>query len=370
MSAHPSTAHPSTVQPDLEARIADLFPRVRQYLGGLLDAYRPRYAHLRPMLERLVADGRRAPHECALPFLVHAAVDGDPAPAVPVAAVHALWWRAANAFDDVTDGDRGTRLYGSDPGAVMTAALECGYALPLRALAALPAAAPLRERLTADYLDGWTAACDGQIGDILGSPTGTSPEEVLTVYRHKSGAVYAMAATMAARLALGADGAGDRRVTSWGEFGQALGMLAQFRNDEDDLRSGGNEDLGNRTATYLLVRLLHSAPAATRQRAVELLGRSADSDASRRQLAAMLLDPATLASYQRFLADIHRRAHALLDTLAPASPFTASLHRRVDDEVRTTAYATAPAGPHGANCTLAPGPAVPAQAQGRPGQKV
>ncbi|MEV5597243.1 class 1 isoprenoid biosynthesis enzyme [Streptomyces sp. NPDC052496] len=368
MSPHPRSA---AVRPSPEARLAEVFPQVRQYLAGLLDAYRPRYAYLRPALERLVAHGRRTPLECALPLLVHGAVEGTLEPAVPVAGVHTLWWRAANTFDDVSDGDVGPQLYGGAPAAVMTAALECGYALPLRALAALPVSGPLRERLVADFLDGWTAACDGQVGDLLGTPTGTGPEEVLTVYRHKSGSVYGMAATMAARLALGTPAADDPQAAAWGEFGQAVGLLAQFRNDEDDLRSGHSEDLGNRTATYLLVQLLHAATGAARDEAVELLGRAADSAADRRRLAAMMFDPDVLAPYQRLLADVHERAHTLLDTLAPASPFTAALHRRVDDEVRTTAYAVAPPGPPGTHCTLAPGPAVPpGRTQGRAGQKV
>ncbi len=368
MSPHPRTA---AARPSAEDRLAEAVPRVRQYLARLLDGYRPRYAYLRPALERLVADGRRTPLECALPLLVHGALDGGLEPAVPLAGAHVLWWRAANTFDDVSDGGTGARLYGGDPGAVLIAALECGYALPLRALTALPLPGALRERLAADFLDGWTAACDGQVGDLLGSPAGTSPEEVLTVYRHKSGAVYGMAATLAARLALGAHRADDPRVAAWGEFGQAVGLLAQFRNDEDDLRSGHHEDLGNRTATYLLVQLLHAATDTDRERALELLGRAAESAADRRELAAMMFAPDVLAPYQRCLADVHRRAHALLDTLAPDSPFTACLHRRVDDEVRTTAYAVAPAGPHGAHCTLPPGPAVPAgRARGRSGQKV
>ncbi|MCS4558769.1 class 1 isoprenoid biosynthesis enzyme, partial [Shewanella sp. C32] len=79
----------------------------------------------------------------------------------------------------------------------------------------------------------------------------------MATYAHKSGAVYGMACAMAARLAAGT---GPAEIDPWRRFGQLLGLLAQFRNDADDLRSGRYEDLRNGTATYLLVHLLHSAP--------------------------------------------------------------------------------------------------------------
>ncbi|CAM5358035.1 hypothetical protein SALBM135S_08373 [Streptomyces alboniger] len=254
-----------------EAALARTLPRVGQYLTELLDAYPPHHAHLRSSVSRLVSHGRASPLEHSLPFLVHGALTGDPAPAVPVAAAHALWWRAANTFDDFTDGDAGPQLYGISRGAALTAALECGYTLPLRALAAVDAPGPVRDELVDTYLQGWTTASNGQLGDLIIQPERTTPQAILDVYRDKSGATYAMACTMAARLATGtgrrtdADahahagaGAGAERIAGWHRFGQILGVLAQFRNDKDDLRDGPGEDLRNQTPTYLLVHLLHT----------------------------------------------------------------------------------------------------------------
>lgn len=318
-----------------EADVTAVFPRVDRYLDELLADYGPEYVHLRFPLRQLIDRGRGTPHEFSLPLLVHAALDGDPGPAVPIAAVHALWWRAANAFDDVADGDAGPELYGMPSGTALTAALECGYALPLRALAGMPVPEPQRRQLVRDYLEGWTAASNGQIGDLLNEPSRVDPDAVLGVYRHKSGAVYAMACAMAARLATGEDGAQDPPgpVAEWGRFGQVLGMLAQLRNDEDDLRSGTFDDLRNGTATYLLVHLLNSAPADRRSRALELLEKAAECPASREELHGLMRSPDVQRPYHAYVASLHREAHALLDTLAPSCPFGAALRDRVDAEV-------------------------------------
>lgn len=311
-----------------------IFPRVRRYLDELLDAYHPEHAHLSAPLRALVDRGRPTPHEFSLPLLVHAAMDGDPGPAVPVAAVHALWWRAANTFDDVSDGDAGTHLYGMRSGAALTAALECGYALPLRALETLPVSEPQRRLLTRDFLDGWTAASDGQIGDLLHRPAEVTPHEVLRVYRNKSGAVYAMACAMAARIAVGPDPAPQAaaRVAAWTRFGQLLGMLAQFRNDEDDLRSERREDLRNGTATYLLVHLLHTQPPTRRDHALALLAAAPTSPESRAELHALMCAPEVLHPYHAHVTSLREEAHHLLGTLAPHSPYATALATRVEAE--------------------------------------
>ncbi|MGW0535333.1 polyprenyl synthetase family protein [Streptomyces sp. NPDC003032] len=308
---------------------------MRQYLAELLDAYPAQQAHLRGSLSRLITRGRASPHEHSLPLLVHAAMTGDPAPAVPVAAAHALWWRAANTFDDFVDGDAGPHLYGVPRGAALTAALECGYALPLRALAAMDAPHPVRDDLARTYLEGWTAAVNGQLGDLLNQPQRTTPQEILAVYRDKSGAIYAMACSMAARLANGMahpTDANAERIAGWHRFGRVLGMLAQFRNDEDDLRDGPGEDLRNRTPTYLLVHLLHTLPGRGRQRALRLLKEAPSSATDREQLRAIMTAPEVLRPYHARLAALREEAYTLLDHLAPTCPFGFALRARVQAE--------------------------------------
>ncbi|WAL99824.1 polyprenyl synthetase family protein [Streptomyces sp. Je 1-369] len=344
-------------QQQAEKNIRAVFPEVRQYLAGVLDTYSPHHESLHSALDVLLTQGRPTPLELSLPLLVHAAISGEARPAVPVAAVHALWWRAANVFDDFVDGDE-PPLHGTAPGVAMVAALEGGYGLPLRALQAAPLPGPLRQRLMQDYLDGWTCAIDGQIADVRNHPQEVSTEEVLEVYRNKSASIYEMACTMAARLAHGGQASSPPRpsdsldpgrlaapathtgmsdvhahqsVTAWGEFGHLLGLLAQFRNDHDDLLDGDREDLRNGTATYLLVHLLNTAPTA-RERALALLPQAAGSDDKRQELAHMMLTADVVGPYNQFLTSLNSRAHALLDTLAPAPPFTDCLRARVEAE--------------------------------------
>ncbi|MFE0192966.1 polyprenyl synthetase family protein [Streptomyces sp. NPDC058989] len=289
-------------------------------------------------MHTLVTRGRHDPQELALPLLVHAAINGSAEPAVPIAAAHALWWRSANTFDDVADGDAGSLMYGMDRGAAMTAALECGYGLPLRALAALSVPDPLRRALTTDYLDGWAAASDGQIRDILNRPHTVETDGVYETYRKKSGAIYAMACVMSARLSHSArpeqNSPGNDEVAAWREFGEVLGILAQFRNDHEDLRGGPGADLRNRTATYLLVHLLHRSDQTTRERALPLLDQAPVSEPHRQELAELLLSPQVLHPYNQFVAKLRHRAHTLLDTLVHSSPFAEPLRARVDANAR------------------------------------
>ncbi|MBO8195549.1 polyprenyl synthetase family protein [Streptomyces oryzae] len=342
-----SLPHQHLTRQQAEIRIREVFPLVRQYLGDLLSEYRGQHEALHSALQSLLAHGRQSPQEFSLPLLVHAAISGAPEPAVPVAGVHALWWRSANVLDDFVDGAAGRPpLYGVGRGVAMMAALEGGYALPLRALEVAQWPPPLRRRLAADFLDGWTRATDGQIGDILSRPREAGTDEVLDVYRKKSGSVYGMACTMAARLAHaagdGAEGAAgardarerERSVAAWGEFGQIMGLLAQFRNDHDDLCDGPGEDLRNGTATYLLVHLLRTAPAAVRDRALTLLEQAATAESRRRELADLMCAADIVRPYNQLLTELSGRAHALLEELAPASPFAGCLRARVDAETR------------------------------------
>ncbi|MEV0254572.1 polyprenyl synthetase family protein [Streptomyces sp. NPDC050732] len=331
----PPSVSPASSPAPAEAALTRTLPYVHQYLAELLNAYPPQQSNLKDSLSRLITHGRSDPQESALPFLVHAAMTGDLAPAVPVAAAHALWWRAANTFDDFVDGDAGSHLYGLSRGAALTAALECGYALPLRALATVDAPEHIRDDLTRTYLEAWTVATNGQLGDLLNKPEQITPRDVLAVYRDKSGATYAMACSMAARLATRAappTAGATEHIAQWHRFGQVLGVLAQLRNDEDDLRDGPGEDLRNRTPTYRLVHLLHSLSGRSRQQALALLREAPSSEAVRKQLRTLMSTPEVLRRYHAQVAALREEAHALLDHLAPTSSFGSALRTRVEAE--------------------------------------
>ena len=107
---------------------------------------------------------------------------------------------------------------------MLLAALDCGYVLPLRLLTGSAVPQPMRSALLADFMDGWTAAHNGQIRDLVHEAGTVDCEAVLATHRHKSGSAYRMAAGMSARLA----GGDDDRVRSWQRFGTTLGLLAQI----------------------------------------------------------------------------------------------------------------------------------------------
>ncbi|MFH8405746.1 polyprenyl synthetase family protein [Streptomyces sp. NPDC018019] len=306
---------------------ARLLPEVTAFVERQLDDYPDACGPLRTTMRKVIDRGRHERNETALPLLTHAAITGFPEPAVPVAAAHALWWRAANAFDDIADGDAGATMYGVGTGPALMAALECGHGLPLRALAALDLPAALRESLISDYLDGWTLTNDGQIRDLVTTVTTADPQSVLTTYEHKSGSAYAMACGMSARIA----GCADAVTAAWREFGHAVGTLLQFRNDEEDLRDEREEDIRNGTATYRLVCAVQRLTGRERQRALRLLAEAADSPDSRAEIRGMLLAPAVQAATLAARDSLYRQAHDLLDRLAMSSDFTAALRGLVDD---------------------------------------
>lgn len=307
-----------------ERVVQNLFPSVRCTVDELLGDYRDSYAELHALIRAGIDEGRRERNECSLPLLVHAAETGDPAPAVPIAAVHALWWRAANALDDTADGDAVGTLYGAPTGAMLLAALDCGYVLPLRLLTGLGVPQSMRSALLADFMDGWTAAHNGQIRDLVHEAGTVDCDAVLATYRDKSGSAYRMAAGMSARLA----GCDDDRIRSWRRFGTTLGLLAQIRNDAEDVADGPAEDLKNGTATYLLARLLDSASEPHRQDLLAQLRRARHDLAARQDLRRQLLDRRELV--HEHIEELRIEAHAILDDLDGDPLFVDALRTRVD----------------------------------------
>ncbi|WP_050506290.1 polyprenyl synthetase family protein [Streptomyces rimosus] len=312
---------------------ARLLPEVTAFIERQLDDYPDACGPLRTTVRKVIDRGRCERNETALPLLTHAAITGVPEPAVPVAAAHLLWWRAAHAFDDIADGHADATLYGLGTGPALMAALECGHGLPLRALAALDLPAALRESLISDYLDGWTLTNDGRIRDLVNTVATVDPQSVLTTYEHKGGSAYAMACGMTARVA----GCADAVTAAWREFGYTVGTLLQFRIDEEDLRDERAAELRHGTATYRLVCAVRRLTGTERRRALRLLAEAADSPGSRAEIKAMLLDPAVQAATLATRDSLLRQAHDLLDRLAVPSDYTTALRALADAAARPAA---------------------------------
>lgn len=134
------------------------------------------------------------------------------------------------------------------------AAVVVGSALPTQVLVAGLGTSDA-DQLVPEFSWAWIHSGEGLSLDIAGKPGSASFQDVLHTYRRKNGAAYGMACALAARVV----GADQAQVDRWREFGVLLGLLGQFRNDQEDVANGRLEDLKNQTATYLLTHLLASA---------------------------------------------------------------------------------------------------------------
>ncbi|MER6162305.1 polyprenyl synthetase family protein [Streptomyces sp. NPDC001868] len=303
------------VSPDIDAEIAaaleGLGPSsgaVRNSISGLLDHQRMKY----PL--------------SVLPLLVHGAETGTLAPALPLAAVHVLWWTSACYLDDLADGHGTHTPAGLGTNEALLASLLGGQALPIRIVQAQPVPDAVRNALTGEIVNGCIDAVEGQLRDLRSDVRGASPDEVVAAYHGKSGVPFGMITAMAAILS----GAATERTERWREFGDAFGILWQLFNDQEDLLSGRDEDLRNGTTTYLLACALEENPPGTRARITELRRAAGDSEPARAELRALLLAPAVLRRFEKDLAAFRDDTHRVLDELGGDETHLPALRQLVD----------------------------------------
>ncbi|MGW1256677.1 polyprenyl synthetase family protein [Streptomyces sp. NPDC002513] len=265
-----------------------------------------------------------------LPLLVHGAETGSPAPALPLSAVHILWWTSACYLDDLADGQGTAPPAGLGPHEALLAAIVTGQLLPLRVLESPGVPAAVRPALTAELLAGGMTAAEGQMDDMRKSTGAASRSTVLAAYRGKSGAPFAMITAMAATLS----GAREERTARWREFGDVFGILWQIFNDYEDLASGRHEDLLNGTLTYTLACALEEETPEARQRILDLRAGARTSAEARSDLAALLLGPSVLASCEKDIGEFRDTAYRILDELGGDEAYVSVLHGLVDQTSR------------------------------------
>lgn len=265
-----------------------------------------------------------------LPLLVHGAESGSPEPALPLSAVHALWWASACYLDDLADGNGATSPAALDAHQALVAAIVTGHVLPLRALGSKRIPEAVRPALAAEILNCGIKAAEGQLGDMRKDVGGMTRDSVVAAYRGKSGAPFGMITAMAATLS----GAGDERVGVWREFGYVFGVLWQIFNDQEDITSGRNEDLRNGTVTYLLMCALEEASSATRRRILDLHTTARTSAGARSALTDLLLSPSVLTPYEKDVNEFRDEAHRLLSEAGGDEVYVSILRQLVDQTSR------------------------------------
>ncbi|MFJ2392315.1 polyprenyl synthetase family protein [Streptomyces sp. NPDC087843] len=303
---------------------------IEEEIGSILEGLGPSADSVRSVVTELLGHQKMKYPLSVLPLVVHGVETGSPEPAVPLSAVHVLWWTSACYLDDLADG------YGAHPPAGLTAheallaAVVTGHVLALRAVGSRRVPEPVRGALTAEILDCGITAAQGQLGDMRADVGSASRNSVLTAYREKSGAPFGMITAMAAILA----GAEARRIDLWREFGSVFGILWQLFNDQEDIASGRNEDLLNGTATYLSACALEDAAPDLRHRILDLHAGARTSPVSRSALAGLLLTPAVLDRYEDEIHKLRDEAHRILGDLGGDERYLPVLRQLVDQTSR------------------------------------
>jgi hypothetical protein len=262
------------------------------------------------------------------------ALTGAAEAALPVSVVSRLWWVGAQLLDDLADGTpdpAGTKLSAAE---AVLVGMACGTLLPLAVVDRQPLAEQIRRDWRASLIATSLHATAGQLDDLADGQEEPGWTAVMARYRGKTGAPYGRDATMAARLSTSDESA----LRAWQVFGELFGVLRQLANDNQPHSIA--EDLANGTSTLLFAHALEVSAPSRRMRLIELrdAARAGEGDA----LLDALRDPAISDGYAERVTAIRRRGCALLDRLAPESPYRVLLHKLLHASAQA---ATAPRRP-------------------------
>jgi geranylgeranyl pyrophosphate synthase len=277
----------------------------------------------------LTSEGGSTPLCVELPLLVHAAITGDDAPAVPVAVAALLLYAAVELLDDLMDGDLAPAWSGYRTGEVMLAGSTLIATLPSLALVDLGIEGGMAATLQRTLARGLLAMSAGQQGDLALTGSDDAPvEKVDAVAQGKSGAFPAMLAAMAARLA----DAPEEVIEQYGAMGRAIGTARQFRSDCHDLFGPrDSRDLMHGTRGLPIALHLQALAGAERADFLALLD-TARRDAGAREAVRQRLLNAGVPLECAFLIDLYcAQARTALTACVPRPPAAARLHALVDE---------------------------------------
>ena len=266
-----------------------------------------------------------------VPLFVHAALRGDDAPALDLAAAFALLNLGIHIIDDLGDGDLPPHWAGHRPNEIGLIASVIGCALPQLVLAELDVPPATRAALQRTLAVGLLEVAAGQQADL--ATAGGDRADPVAVGRSieaKSGGRRAMYAAMAAQLA----GAPEEQVAAYARLGRAIGTAAQLASDIADLFAAGDgrpsSDLTNGTRTLPIALRLNQLVGAERTAFLALLDRARTDLDAQAEVRRELLDHGVLRQCAFRLAVYQRRMLHSLDEAGAREPGRSGLRAMID----------------------------------------
>jgi geranylgeranyl diphosphate synthase, type I len=302
-------------------RKQDRAERVFAFLDELI-AELPVPPYHRELLQVVLgqADSSRRPETLAveLPLLVHEAITGDDAPALPVAGACTLLYLGADLFDSMLDHELPPSWQGRGPAEANLAASTVLASLTHVSIARLrEEGTPLARiwALTRLFADTLLTMSAGQYEDLrLANLANVTLPDSMAMVERKSGSASALLARAGALLATEE----ASTIEAYTAFGSCLGVAGQLRNDLWDIWDQGmSQDLMNGKRTFPIVHALSTLQAGQREQLQMLLEIARESTEPHDEVRA-LLAAAGSVRYTALIMWLYRgraRTH-----LAAASP--------------------------------------------------
>lgn len=262
-----------------------------------------------------------------VPLLVHAAVQGETRPAVPLAVATTLLVAGLELLDDLMDGDLAHGWCGYRPAELLLAGVTLVAALPQLALGELPLPPGRLVAMQRVLAHAGLRISAGQQRDLrLAGRTRLSPAAAEVIAAGKSGEVLAVLAALAAALAA----ARPRAVAGYAALGRALGTALQLRSDCYDLFGAPrSRDLAAGARTLPLALYLRARPRE-RRAFLSLLTAARTDPAVQNAVRARLIEAGVPRLAGAVIARYCARAHAVLNRLKPREPAGSALHALID----------------------------------------
>ena len=260
----------------------------------LLDAYvRPDGLRL-GLQEVLAAYRSRAtrggkavvPPLARIPALVHGAVTGEYAPALPLCGMALLSYLGIGLLDHLMDGDRNNFWQGASPAETVLVATTLACVIPPAVIASLDLGPAAAVRMQRTFSGALLRMADGQRADVLSFRNyALQPDEVERFVAEKSGAFTGCLAELGALRA----GAPACEIESYGDWGRGYGTADQLRSDLGDLFvDGAGSDLRSGSVTHPLACLIEATRAEARPGVLTTIADAADDPGALARLRSAL----------------------------------------------------------------------------------